>query len=380
MANYFLGAPWLHNVHGLAAASLAALLAACGGGSGSTTKPTDTNNGPPPGSSAPITADNALNVVRSASEALMAAHMLSGMSTGMISSSASGNATPPRIMSTAVAPDIWQQLADAQADPLTQLAAMQTTPRALVDIPSIPCADGGAILRQWDDVNADTKVDTGDNFTFTFNNCIRNGATRSGSIAVTRFNLTGDPTNNPGIPWTFTATATLNNLSTVRSDGTTTASGTLALTWRSGTTMMEQATMSADELKVTTPTQSFNFSSTSMNMAMDMSTTPMSTGMQMDTSVTVSDIGALHIQTVQPMLVKQGDIHPSAGAMRVSLGSSRVDVVTQSTTSVVLQIDGNSDGSVDATVNSSWDAIHNMHGNMPGGTGSQAGGSTARAN
>lgn len=349
------------------AAAFTILISACGGGNG--TKSDRTTNAPPAGSAA-ITTDNAVTVMREASASMMAIHMLGGLGGGMVSSAASGRSDAPRMMIAEVGLESMRQLNALQNDPLVTLAALQGLPKALRSLDPVNCPDGGAITRSWDDINNDNKVNSGDTFTFTFDNCVRGMSTRTGAISVSNFTLTGDPVANQTQPWQFTGELTLQDVAMTAADMNSTANGTLALDWRVGTQMMEEATArTVGPVTVIEGSQTFTYTDLVVTMSMDMSAGTMDSRMTADGKVNVAGLGDLELKTNTPMEMQQGAMQPADGSVSVTMGGSRVTATTLSPTAVELRVDPNGDGSVINVVNSNWDEIHPMPNMGPGSPG-----------
>lgn len=358
--------------HGASAAALAIFLGACGGGGDDGSPSARTPNTPPAGSAA-ITTDNAVTVMRGASQSMMAIHMLGGLGGGVVSGAASGRSDAPRTMAAEVAAETIRQLAASQNDPRVALTGMQTAPRALRTLDPVNCPDGGTITRSWDDVNNDNRVNSGDTFTFAFDNCVRGMMTRTGSIAVSNFTLTGDPVVNPTQPWRFTGELALRDVAVTGDEINSRANGTLALDWRVGTQMMEQATVrTVGPVTVVDESQTFTYTDFVATMNMDMSSSTMDTRMTADGKINVAGVGDLVLTTNTPMVMGMGGMQPTDGAVTVVMGRSRVTATTLSPTAVELRVDPNGDGTVIDTMNSSWDEIHampDMGSGGPGGTG-----------
>jgi len=348
----------------VAAAGLALVLGACGGGDGSrTAQPANT----PPAGSAAITTDNAVTVMRGASESMMAIHMLGGLGGAMVSGAASGRSDAPRIMAAGAGLEAIRQVSALQNDPLVTLTGLQSMPKALRTLSPVNCPEGGAITRSWDDVNNDNKVNSGDNLTFVFNDCVRGMGTRNGTISVSKFTLTGDPIANPSQPWQFTGELALSNLTMSAPDMNSSANGTLALEWGVGTQMMDQATLrTVGPVTVVEGTETFTYTDFVVTMRMDMSVSTMDTSMTADGSVNVTGVGDLVLATKSPMIMRMGEMQPAGGSVTVAMGRSRVTATTLSPTAVELRVDPNGDGTVINTLDSSWAEIHTM----PRGPGS----------
>lgn len=359
----------------IGAAAFTVLVGACGGGNG--TRMDRTNNAPPSGSAA-ITTDNAVAVMGEASASMMAIHMLGGLGGGMVSSAASGKSDPPRMMTaSAVGIDTVRELSAMQNDPRVTLAALQSVPKALKSLDPVSCPDGGAITRTWDDINNDNKVNSGDTITLVFDSCVRGMSTRTGSISVSNFTLTGDPVANPTQPWQFAGELTLQDVAMTAADMNSRANGTLALDWRVGTQMMEQATArTVGPVTVAEGSRTFTYNDVIVTMSMDMSTGAMVSRMTADGNVNVTGLGDLELKTNTPMEMQQGGMQPASGSVTVTMGGSRVTATTVSPTAVELSVDSNGDGSVINVVNSSWDEIHPMPDMAPGsrGNGTKNGG------
>lgn len=362
-------------VRGASAAILALLLGACGGGDDDGS-PSDRAANTPPAGSAAITTDNAITVMRGASQSMMAIHMLGGLGGGMVSGAVSGRSDMPRMMVVDAGMESIRQLGALQNDPRVTLTGLESVPRAIRTLDPVNCPEGGSITRNWDDINNDNKVNSGDNFTFTFDNCVRGMFTRTGSISVSNFTLTGDPVTNPTQPWQFTGELLLRDVAMAGADINTRANGTLAMDWRVGPQMMDQATVrTVGPVTIVDESQTFTYTDFVATMNMDMSSSAMDTRMTADGKINVAGVGDLVLATNTPMVMPTEAMQPTEGAVTVVMGRSRLTATTLSPTAVELRVDPNGDGTVINTMNSSWDEIHAMPDMGPGGPGGgQSGG------
>lgn len=338
--------------------AVAAGLIGCGGDG---TKPASTRDGA--GAPAAVTADSAADIVRTASDQMMSAHMVAdlGVERGRAvlgAQLASVEADP------AVGGLAMELLSQLMANPELFGAAQATLPRAVVQLPVTNCASGGTVATSLNDIDNTNSVTNGDGVTFTLNQCAARMATASGTLSIANIQIVGLPVANSTAPWSVLGDFTFTQLNLVdQMMGATLVNGTLSASWQNSSATQASGTLTVDNLTLTRNRAVTTLSNVTMNTTTDRSTTPPTVSMTMSGSVTDPTLGALNVQTIQPMVRPAGPGHPSAGAMAVTMSNGvKVTATTMSGTTVQLQAFNSGSATASLTSTTSWEAIHDMTG------------------
>jgi hypothetical protein len=306
---------------GTAVAVASALLVACGGGGGGSSSETAQAQ------RVVITQSNATPVAAEAIDA------------GGAGSGASGSLTGVQVSSTSAPVSAMTALANA-----VQRGLNTTAPSALVGATvTQACGGGGSITISSSNTQA----------SLTFNSCVENGATATGTLSVTLVS------GNTAIQ--FVADATASNFTITSAGLGERLNGTMRVSFDETSSTHALITITSSSLlfdRLLNGTARATRTLTNYNYYID---TTIATGSSSQTfSYTVSGsfpgFGTVSFdaQTTQPIITLSGAVHPSSGAGKVTGANGTSVTVTVISTGVRLDIDTNGDGVTDATLTRTW--------------------------
>ena len=324
-----------------AAAAALALLAACGGGgSGDAGIPVVP-------SAATITANNYEGVAR---QAVNAADYM-GDATGLVTGAQ-------------VAPGAQALFAFSRGQALRLGQLFARSPQLLTGVTTtdtLGCSGGGNITVRATDVNGNEAVDAGDSGVLTANNCVEGGATISGTLSISFSAVSG---NLDSDVYSATVSITMQGLAASGAGGSATGNGSFTIAIASNSATSGSIDMLVPSLVLTGNLGGVNDTITLQDYHLVTSTAL--SGGRLRTSTTVSGGmssnsvagGLVTLSTVQPLVEFETDAYPSSGQLLASgANGTRMRLTVQSTTSVLLELDADGNGSYETNAIRTWDAL-----------------------
>lgn len=329
------------------------LLTACGGASNKSPATTPKNGSDSP----PITSSNVVDVVRSATGAIMQAHAVFSFAGDqgdelLTQSAGSGGASGSVI---GFAWTQWRELT-GRADVYATVQA--ASDKALVNLPSQNCADGGTLAITLSDLDNNGLASNGDSATFVFTNCAARGATANGAMTMSNVVITGTPAATPASPWRFSAGLLFANVALMDERGAIMVNGTAAVDWQRADAATTSGTISLAGLEIQEQGVATEFAAATLSpVDSDLALT---STLSMSGNLNVAGVGAMSVATSKSMLMIKNSGHPASGDVTIQLSRSIVSVFTRDSVTVDIDLDGNGDGTRESSLRTSWQKIHNV--------------------
>lgn len=225
----------------------------------------------------------------------------------------------------------------------------------------LECSGGGSISVVINDANNNQQADSGDSFVATASNCVEDGATVNGVLRMAISATSGDLS---GTVWSATVAITLQNLRAASAAGSATGNGDMTLTIASTGLETGSLEIRANSLTMSGTVGGVNDTITLSNWR-SVSATTLSGG-SLRTSTTVTGTlassalasGTVEVSTPQPLVTLGTSIYPSSGQLlAVGASGSKVRITAQSSTTVLLELDANGDGTYETSVTRAWTTL-----------------------
>lgn len=236
--------------------------------------------------------------------------------------------------------------------PLLQNAASDALVAAVVGPTTFPCAVSGTTTISGN-VADPNSPSAGDSLSATFSSCDEgDGSILGGGLSMRVDALSGDPTASV---FDMTVAVTLNNLTVTEAGETMTGSGDIRLTLGSSdgvtlTTALSGNSMAVSGLGRSIALKDYAITSTLNQGTLDYSLTSNGT-------LESTELGGSVVFSTVATFQGVGGNFPYTGTHLITGQSSSVRLTALDDVNVVLDIDTNGDGAVDATVNTTWAAI-----------------------
>lgn len=317
--------------------ALIALLAACGGGGG------DSGGG---GGTTPLGAPLVMtssNYVAATQEAVLSWNSLQrsgGLVTGVQVSS------DPAVIR-------------AMLDQIDRLGHWFSRGNALVTgvttTETEACNGGGTLTATINDQNGNEEADPGDSVVIVASNCVLAGYTVNGTIRLLFDSVTGVFGE---APYSARLTMTAENFNVATAAGNSTGNGHAEVEIAASSADSGSISISTNDFKTvgssqTTRTLS-NFSVRATTARIG-NTSTVSTTLNGGVTSTALDSKSVTVSTVRPLLTVLPDIYPRSGQLIVAgAANSKARLTVQSSTTVLIELDADGDGSYEASTSRRW--------------------------
>jgi hypothetical protein len=325
---------------GVTSAGLAlAFLTACGGGGN------DGDGNAPPVNLAPRLAITDTTAPPISAESLQAID-----ATGNAVGSVAGDSS----LSRGVGPAVHKATAAVRGLKMRDVRSQATTTETLT------CSGGGSITVT---INvAGASLQGGDSLRFVLNSCREAGSTIVGTFLMTLVSVSGTGEN-----LLLTTDVALTDLTTTTAGVTETANGTLRLiiddtnpavtqTRATGSSMTTQRIVNGQVVASRT-VANFDLRST-----LDDATGQGTTTAALIASGTFPRLGegSFQVETLQPVVTPGGAVRPSSGRLRATGANGGNIVITVQSTGLLLEIDRDGNGTIDATRTLTWAEVDDL--------------------
>jgi hypothetical protein len=315
-------------------------LSACGGGGGSPGGSTT----PPPVQVSPLTPITAANSKQAAANGYAAADLIGNSSTSVTGVLTGVSVAGPGI--SAVAPVL--KLVKRATGTGTPLLTGVTTTQA--------CTGGGTVTVDANLSNAQ-KFSNGDTMSLTARNCIEDGNTLNGTLAITIGNVSGDLMNT----WVGSVTmdTRFTGFSIVNGTESATVNGDMKIGLSSTSQNSQSLSISGNALQTTeqrTGAAAVNMSLTAYSLTGNVNGSTVSAAANFTLAGNANGLGqfAYTVKNLQPFVGTTSSSVPSSGAMIVNGAASSVTVTALNASSVRLDYSAKGDGVITQTATLSW--------------------------
>jgi len=230
------------------------------------------------------------------------------------------------------------------------------------------CSTGSGTI-EWDDKDGDQKFSSGDTFVFTFNDCgvqgIAGNLVYNGQLSLTKFQLGpdpdgdpngGDPQGNPSSGWAMSALFTLDNFKVTEGQASRIYKGGFNFSSVTPDGVKEVIDIKGQSLTGTANSAQDVLKDFTLNEKIDRAIPP-TYSFTADATLDSAQFGVLTIAT-QARFSGTSPFDPSAGVMLITASDkTSVKMTVDTSTSMVLQIDSNGDGTVDTTRDATWSLL-----------------------
>jgi hypothetical protein len=321
--------------------TVCAALAACGGGGGGSDGGSSGGGGS--GTPAALSASNYETAANEAIATSLGVTDLAGQANIVTGASVSTQPNWAKIG--------WQQWLAARA-------AWNGTPTLAGATPSttISCSGGGNLVVSANDANNNGTFDSGDSLSVTANSCVENGITVNGAFSAS---LTSNPSGDPsGCVYGIALAFTFQSFTATDSGGVATANGQLTLS-----STRTACSTGTDSIGASTFSETFTAAGATRSRALigysaTVALTPTQSTTTLAGTLTSSalDGGSLTITTPTPFVrAYNTEAFPHAGVgVATGANGGKVAVTALSNTTVRIDLDGNGDGTAEATVTKPW--------------------------
>lgn len=329
--------------HILTALAAATLVACGGGGGGSSPTEVSATAGPP------VTLSEA-NYETVATEA--AAAGLKAVDASTEGSFLTGVATPGE-------PD-WLAIARQRiADWRTLLAASTPIISGATVTDTLACAGGGSLRFTVNDLNGNEAPDAGDNMAITADSCVDNGRSLAGSFTIVLSSAPSGDLN--GSVYSVEMLIAFNNLRVSQAGVSYAANGTLALSSErtapdTGSDTIRSSYFSSSLTVAGSPARTRTLN----DLVATVDWTPNETVTTIGAVVTSTALDGKSVQIATPVPFKRhynASDYPYTGVAVATGANGTVTLTVPSDTSVRIELDIGSDGSIERTIEKDWSTI-----------------------
>lgn len=313
-----------------------AVLTACGGGgdAGSSTSTTDT--------SIALSSSNYVDVSKQA----VATSFSLANNAGLLTGAQVSDSNVLIAFSKAQLPKVAGWLASTPAM-LTGATQTQTE----------YCTGGGSLSVVMTDLNGNQNLDSGDSAAITANNCVFSGTTINGQLSVAYSSITG---NLDAYPYAFSATVTLNNLTTKSAQITTQGTGSFTLSVSGASSSSSTVSLNASSLSTASTYGGMTYSATLTNYIIAETLGATSSTTSVSGALNTSQLGSntLTTATITPFTRFYANAYPSSGQVTVVASKGgKVRLTVQSSTTVLIELDANGDGNYETWTTRLWSEL-----------------------
>jgi hypothetical protein len=216
------------------------------------------------------------------------------------------------------------------------------------------CNGGGTISVVVTDVNGNDQPDAGDSATLTINHCAVDGSSVNGQLIMAVNSSSGDLDT---YPHAYSATLTLNNLSTTSSQVSTVANGNFTLAVDRQSSILQTVMLTASSLTTSSTFDGATYSATLTNYQITETMGFTSSTTSVSGTVGTSLLGAntLTAATLVPFTRFYTDVYPSSGQVMVTASQGgKVRITVLSSSMLRIELDANGDGSYEASTTQLW--------------------------
>ena len=227
-----------------------------------------------------------------------------------------------------------------------------------VQIQTEACAGGGSLKITETDVNGNRRVDPGDSVTLNAVNCVFEGQSLNGQLALTVNSITGEPGNFPyslSVSLMFTELAAKS--STVRSIG----NGSLVLDFSARAENNQSLTLRTSSFAVVTAYNNASYRKELSNYQTSIVLRPANTGTTSSTEVkgTLSSSAfeskSIDITTLVSFVRAGSQMYPASGQLLITgAAGSKVRVTATSATMLTIELDADGNGSYETSTSKRW--------------------------
>ena len=257
-------------------------------------------------------------------------------------------------------PGTGLNLADFTKKQLEKMISLEGQPGSaavgvVFSYPPMPCSVSGSVGVVLNDTNNDLELSEGDTITITYNNCVELGLTTNGRMSLTLNSQTGDLVFPP---YSFSVTATFNNLRINDGFSVTSVNGSFTMGLITDALGNDTISLDGSSLSISDGGFSATLSNFSFGMTFDYGTSDYTTFA--DGRVYSSTIGG-YVDFVTLVTFEGVDPNnPHVGVMRITgANNSSVIMTVLDSTWVSLALDADGDGFVDPgyPINVLWDSL-----------------------
>lgn len=320
-----------------------ALLVACGGGSDNNSTPSGGGSPAPVAIQATLTSGNYLAVAQETLSSSAYLTTAANLATGAQVSDSDvlirfGQDQLPKLSR-------WYSNAPVQA-----VGAVQSQTEN--------CAGGGTLTISENDANGNLKPDAGDSVTLTALNCVFEGQSLSGQLALTVNSIAGEPGY---FPYSLSVSLGFADLaaksSTVRSVG----NGNLVLDLSARAANDQSLALSTSSFAIATTYNNASYSKALTNYKTSIAVRPAGTGASSTTAVsgtlssTAFESKSISIATPTPFVRTSAQTYPSSGQLVITgAAGSKVRITATSATTVLIELDADANGSYETSTSKLW--------------------------
>lgn len=226
---------------------------------------------------------------------------------------------------------------------------------------SEPCDGGGRLDFTTDDLNGNDEADPGDRARVVAVNCVVNDVTANGAISAV-FTATSGSFGTP--PYSGTLAMTFDNFSAATTAAKAVGSGRFDLTASSSAVNRGSLAIDAATFTVVSTVGAASSTRTLSGFAIRADVSPSGAG----TSTTVTASGTLSssaldsmsvgVSTAQPFVTAAGARYPGSGQVVVAgAGGSKARLTARNTSTVLIELDANGDGTFEESKTMRWTDI-----------------------
>jgi hypothetical protein len=319
---------------------LSSILVACGGGGGGDA-PAASNQSPASAAKATLSAENYVAV---AQESLSSSTYLADASTLAVGAEVNDAGVLVRF-GQAQAGKLQGRLAGTQA--LVTGATTSTTEQ---------CNGGGTLTVVENDLNGNDRPDAGDSASFTAANCVFEGSTLNGVLAVAVNAFSGN-VNTPPISATMTLTFT--DLTARSAAVSSTGNGTMVLSLNAPTSSSHTASLKSTQFTTKSTYGGATYSRTldDYTVVVDSNATSSRTSAAGTLTSSAFDSKSVTIATSEPFVRVFPQTRPSSGQATATGANGAVVRVTAINDKVKIELDADANGSFETSVTKLWSEL-----------------------
>lgn len=216
------------------------------------------------------------------------------------------------------------------------------------------CTGGGNLSVTITDLNGNQRLDSGDSAAITASNCVVSGTTINGQLSVVYNSITG---NLDAYPYSFSATVTLNNLTTRSAQITTQGTGSFTLAVSGTSNSSSTVSLTASSLSTASTYAGATYSATLTNYIIAETLGATSSTTLVSGSLNTSQLGSntLTTATITPFTRFYTNAYPSSGQVTVAASQGgKVRLTVQSASTVLIELDANGDDKYEVSVTRLW--------------------------
>ena len=327
--------------HSVLLLAVTSMLAACGGGGGGDA-PAAANQSA--AQKTPVTL-SAANYVAVAQESMSSSNYLAEASTLVVGAEVNDAS-------------VLVRFGQAQATKLSRrFAGTQAVATGATTTTTEPCTGGGTVTIVDNDLNGNGQPDAGESATLTANNCVFEGSTLNGGLALAVNAFSGN-TNTP--PFSATMTLTFTNLTAKSAAASSTGNGTMALSVNATSVSDQTVSLKATQFATTS-----TYGGTTYNRALENYTVAVSLTAKSSSTTASGGINSsafeskqVTIATPVPFVRVFPQTRPSSGqATATGANGGVVKVTAISSTQVKIELDADANGTFETSVIKLWSEL-----------------------